>query len=96
MMFIEKYLDKYLKNRPDRKNKYLKTFKTLQVNPNYPSLKLHKIDVQKANNLYAVSLNKKDRLLFFFNEENNIITLVNIGTHKVYSKATSLKKLTLI
>ena len=50
----------------------------LRTNPNHPSLRLHKINLQ-GDQAWSISIDMKIRVLFIYEEDG--IILVNIGTH---------------
>ena len=79
--YIKAY-KKILRKKPHLNNKVKEALKTLQENPHYPSLRLHKLEGGPYKN-WSISIEKDIRLLFSYVEDG--IVLVNIGSHnKVY------------
>ncbi len=71
---------KFIKKHPELTSQYEKTLKLLELNPNHPSLRLHKLH-GKLSELYSVSINISYRIsIDFFIEDNKIIP-VDIGSH---------------
>lgn len=71
---------KFLKKHPEVISQYEKTLKLLELNPNHPSLRLHKLK-GKLSELHSVSINISYRLTITFIIENNSIIPINIGSH---------------
>ena len=76
----EKKAEKFIKKHPELKDKYIKTLKFLEVNPNHPSLKLHKL-TGKLSKLYSITINLSYRITIYFIINKNTIIPVDIGTH---------------
>ncbi len=76
----ERRLKKFIKLHPELRSKYVATIKLLAINPNHPSLHLHKLKGQLSN-LHAVSLTYKYRISLTFLIKKDKIMLVDIGTH---------------
>ena len=72
---------KWLKKHPELRNQYRKTLELLQLNPNHPSLRLHKL-TGRLSYLHSVSINISYRLTLEFLIEGNKILPVNIGKHE--------------
>jgi len=71
---------KFIKKHPELTSQYEKTLKLLELNPNHPSLRLHRLH-GKLSELYSVSINISYRIsIDFFIEDNKIIP-VDIGSH---------------
>jgi mRNA-degrading endonuclease YafQ of YafQ-DinJ toxin-antitoxin module len=83
IIFTESYnkrASKFIKKHPDLISQYEKTLKLLEINPNHPSLKLHKLQ-GKLSELYSVSINISYRITIDFIIENDIIIPIEVGTH---------------
>ena len=76
---------KFFKKHPELISQYEKTLKLLELNPNHPSLRLHKLH-GKLSELYSVSINISYRISIDFLIEDNKIIPIDIGSHDhVYS-----------
>jgi len=71
---------KFIKKHPELISQYQKTLKLLELNPNHPSLRLHKLH-GKLSELYSVSINISYRISIDFLIEDNKIIPVDIGSH---------------
>ena len=71
---------KFIKNYPDLLSQYEKTLKLLEMNPNHPSLRLHKLH-GKLSELYSISINISYRISINFLIQDDIIIPVDIGSH---------------
>lgn len=71
---------KFIKKHPDLLPQYEKTLKLLEINPNHPSLRLHKLQ-GKLSELYSISINISYRISIDFLIENDEIIPVDIGSH---------------
>jgi mRNA-degrading endonuclease YafQ of YafQ-DinJ toxin-antitoxin module len=71
---------KIIKKHPELTSQYEKTLKLLELNPNHPSLRLHKLH-GKLSELYSVSINISYRIFIDFFIEGNKIIPVDIGNH---------------
>ena len=69
---------RFFKKHPDLKDRYKKVLKILRVNPNYPSLRLHKL---QGIELYSIPLNMQYRIILDFIIDGEKIILINIGSH---------------
>ena len=76
----EKIAKKFFKKHSNLKDKYIKTIKILQIDPNHPSLRLHKLQ-GKLKEYYSVSLDIEYRIIIDFVVIDNIIYLIDIGSH---------------
>ncbi|HNS65635.1 MAG TPA: type II toxin-antitoxin system RelE/ParE family toxin [Candidatus Woesebacteria bacterium] len=74
--FDAEYAKLIRRNEP-LKQKIKKQLELLLVNPNHPSLRLHKI--QKSN-FKSISVDKSVRILFIF--EKHCVTVFHIGKHE--------------
>lgn len=76
----EKRAEKFIKKHPELKDKYIKILEFLQVNPNHPSLKLHKL-TGKLSKLHGISINLSYRITIYFIMKKDTIIPIDIGTH---------------
>jgi len=76
----EKRAIKFLKKHKDLYLKYKKTIELLQTDPKHPSLRLHKLQ-GAMNNFSSISINMKYRIVIDFIIINEVIILVDIGSH---------------
>ena len=84
LIFTESYLKKektFLEKHNESIDKYKKILKLLELNPNHPSLKLHKLQ-GKFKDKYAVSLTYSYRIILSFTVIENEILLIDIGSHE--------------
>jgi mRNA-degrading endonuclease YafQ of YafQ-DinJ toxin-antitoxin module len=83
LIYTDSYIKrakKFIKKHPELTSQYEKTLKLLELNPNHPSLRIHKLH-GKLSELYSVSINISYRIsIDFFIEDNKIIP-VDIGSH---------------
>jgi toxin HigB-1 len=71
---------KFIKKHPELISQYQKTLKLLELNPNHPSLRLHKLH-GKLSELYSIAINISYRISIDFLIEDNKIIPVDIGSH---------------
>lgn len=77
---------KFLKKHPKVKKQYTKTLELLQLNPQHPSLRLHKFKTARFEG-YSVSINMSYRIALDFIISDKTIIPVDVGDHKeIYSK----------
>ena len=84
IIFTESYTRravKFLKKHPELRNQYKKTLELLELNPQHPSLRLHKL-TGTLSDLHSVSINISYRMTLEFLVEGNRILPVNIGKHE--------------
>jgi len=84
LIFTEKYIkraSKFIKKHPDLVGQYEKSLKLLELNPQHPSLRLHKL-TGKLTDLYSVSINITYRITIDFIIEDDTIIPISIGTHE--------------
>jgi len=84
IIFTESYTRravKFLKKHPELRNQYKKTLELLELNPQHPSLRLHKL-TGTLSDLHSVSINISYRITLEFLVEGNRILPVNIGKHE--------------
>jgi mRNA-degrading endonuclease YafQ of YafQ-DinJ toxin-antitoxin module len=74
----EKKAKKFFKKHQDLKEKYKKTIKFLQINPQHPSLRLHKPNLAKY---HSVSIDMNYRIIIDFIIIDKQIFLIDIGSH---------------
>ena len=71
---------KFFKRHPELVSQYGKTLQLLEVNPDHPSLRLHKLH-GKLSELYSVSINISYRICIDFIIDKDQIIPIDIGTH---------------
>ena len=82
----EKKAKKFLKKHPELIGQYEKTLKLLELNPNHPSLRIHKVNIQ-GNEVFSISINISYRLTIDILIDELEIIPINIGSHDdVYKK----------
>ena len=83
LVFTETYLKrekKFLKNHTDLIERYKKVLRLLELNPNHPSLRLHKLK-GKFSDKYSVSITMNYRIILTFTIVKDEIVLIDIGAH---------------
>jgi len=83
ILYTESYIKrarKFIKKHPDLRSQYEKTLKLLELNPEHPSLRLHKLQ-GKLSELYSVSINITYRICIDFIVEDDKIIPVDVGSH---------------
>ena len=83
IIYTESYIKrtrKFLKKHSDLIPQYEKTLKLLELNPNHPSLRLHKLQ-GKLSDLYSISINISYRIVIYFLFQEDKIIPVDIGGH---------------
>jgi len=83
LLYTDSYLKrakKFIKKHPELVSQYEKTLKLLEINPNHPSLRLHKLH-GKLSELYSVSINISYRISIYFLLEDDKIIPIDIGSH---------------
>lgn len=79
-----KQAKKFLKKHPEIHKQYRKTLELLELNPQHPSLRLHKLK-GNLSSLSSVSINMSYRIVLEFIIQDKDIILVDIGNHdKLY------------
>ncbi len=76
----EKKAIKFFKKHKDVYPQYKKTIEILSKNLHHPSLRLHKLQ-GKLSSFYSVSINMKYRIVLDFIIQNDVIILIDIGSH---------------
>ncbi len=71
---------KFIKKHPDLISQYEKTLKLLEINPQHPSLRLHKLQGKLAD-LFSVSINISYRITILFLLNHDKIIPIDIGSH---------------
>ena len=83
ILYTESYLkraERFVKKHPELISQYKKTLKLLEINPNHPSLRLHKL-TGKLSELYSISINISYRISIYFLIEENKIIPIDVGSH---------------
>ena len=86
LIFTESYLKrekKFFKKHPELIERYKKVLKLLELNPNHPSLRLHKLR-GKLDDKYSVSITMSYRIILTFAVTEKGIVLIDIGSHDIY------------
>ncbi len=79
----DKYLKKaakFFKKHPNLLDKYAKTIKQLEIDPFYPSLRLHKLKGDLSE-YYSVSIDMSYRIVIDLIITDKEIILLDIGSH---------------
>ena len=76
----EKKAVRFFKKHKDLYPQYKKTLEILSRDPYHPSLRLHKLR-GKLSNFYSVSINMKYRVVLDFIIQDDVIILIDIGSH---------------
>jgi mRNA-degrading endonuclease YafQ of YafQ-DinJ toxin-antitoxin module len=71
---------RFLKKHPDLVGQYLKTLQLLELNPQHPSLRLHRLK-GRLSDLHSVSINISYRMTIELLISDNEIIPVNVGSH---------------
>lgn len=71
---------RFLNKHKDIQSQYLKTIKLLSLNPFHNSLRTHKLQGNLAK-YYSVSINMKYRIVLTIEITDELITLIDIGSH---------------
>ncbi len=86
LIFTETYLKrekKFLKRHPEPIERYKKVLRLLELNPNHPSLRLHKLKGKLADK-YSVSTTMDYRIILTFAVTEKGIVLIDVGSHDIY------------
>ncbi len=75
-----KKLKKFIKKHPDLRDKYSKTIQLLEIDPFYPSLRLHKLE-GNLQTYYSISITMKYRIVIDFFIQDETIIPIDIGAH---------------
>ena len=71
---------KFFKRHPDVLKRYSKTMEILEVNPQHPSLRLHKLQ-GRLGEYHSISINLEYRVVIDFIIQDEEIIPIDIGTH---------------
>lgn len=83
ILYTDSYLKrarKFIKKHPELVSQYEKTLKLLEINPNHPSLRLHKLH-GKLSELHSISINISYRISLIFLIEADKIIPIDVGSH---------------
>lgn len=83
IIFTESYTrraERFLKQHANLVGVYEKALQLLELNPNYPSLRLHKLK-GRLKNLYSISVTLSYRITLSFAIIEGAIVLIDIGAH---------------
>ncbi len=86
LIFTDSYLERekrFLKRHPELIDRYKKVLKLLELNPNHPSLRLHKLK-GKLSGKYSVSITMSYRIILTFAVTEKGIVLIDVGSHDIY------------
>jgi len=75
-----KKIRKFLKKHPSVFKKYEKTIYFLEKNPHHPSLRLHKLQ-GSLHEYHSISIDLEYRIIIDFIIVENVIYLIDIGSH---------------
>ena len=76
----ERQLIRFIRKHPELRENYAKTLRLLEVNPQHPSLRLHKLK-GKLQVYSSVSINMKFRIMIDFVIKDDGVMLISIGSH---------------
>jgi len=89
IIYTDSYLrraKKFIKRHPELLSQYEKTLKLLELDPQHPALRLHKL-YGKLSELYSVSINISCRISIYFLIDKNELIPIDIGSHEeIYKK----------
>jgi len=83
IIYTESYFkkaQKFFKKQPGILKQYQKCLELLELNPEHPSLRLHKLS-GKLNNLFSISINISYRIIIELLIIDGKIILIDIGSH---------------
>lgn len=83
LLFTDSYnkrAQKFIKKHPELLSQYEKTLKLTEINPQHPSLRLHKLQ-RKLSELFSVSINITYRITIDFLINEDSIIPIDIGSH---------------
>ena len=75
-----KKLTKFMKKHREVVSKYGKIIEILEINPNHPSLRVHKLQ-GKLGEYFSISIDMKYRIIIDFIIRDNEIIPIDIGSH---------------
>lgn len=76
----KKRLRKFIQTHKEIVARYEKTIRLLQENPYHPSLRLHKLKGTMSE-YYSISINIEYRIIMDFMIADEVIILLDIGSH---------------
>jgi len=76
----QKRAKRFFTKHPEVLRQYEKVLKLLCLNPQHPSLRLHKLSGKLAG-VFSVSINISYRLIINFIIKDNLIVPIDIGSH---------------
>ena len=71
----------FIRKHPELLSRYKTTILHLRSDPHHPSLRLHKLKGELSD-FYSVSINMKYRILLDFIIRDDLIILIDIGSHQ--------------
>lgn len=83
LVFTETYLKRekeFLQKHKELIPAYKKVLRLLELNPEHPSLRLHKLK-GKFKETYSISITMQYRIILKFSVAGNEIVLIDIGSH---------------
>ena len=83
LIFTESYsrrATRFLKKHPELFGVYAKTLRLLELNPNHPTLRLHKLQGRR-HQIYSVSVTYAYRITLSFAIMQGSVVLIDIVTH---------------
>jgi len=85
---------KLIKGNSQLEKQFLKTIKLLAIDPKYPSLKSHKVDIINQRDVWSRSISGDIRLAWVYSKDKkSIIICLRVGSHsgtnKIYPKKSS-------
>lgn len=91
---FDKYFKKIIKKNPILTKKFYKTIDLLALDPNYPSLNSHKVDIIGQEDVWVSRISGDIRLVWFYDgNQKLIINCIKIGTHnganQIYNQKSS-------
>ena len=72
---------RFLKKHPELLPQYEKTLKLLEINPQHPALRMHRLK-GRLSGLHSVSINISYRLTLEFIVQDKEIIPIDIGSHE--------------
>lgn len=79
--FVKSY-KKNIKGNPILEKQFLKTLKLLKIDPQYPSLQSHKVDMIGQNDVWVSRVSGDVRIAWFYDvDEQLVINCIKLGTH---------------
>ena len=73
---------KIIKGNSILEKQFLKTLKLLKIDPQYPSLQSHKVDVVGQSDVWVSRMSGDVRIAWLYDEEEQlVINCIKLGTH---------------